>query len=179
MGIRGDLALREGRYDDAVQWLEECGCDHGDDAGHRPQRQSVLAGVGARGRAADHDDARAALVSASELADLERWYARPVILAAAAALLDGDEAGIDAAIAGAATHMPFDIALMRTLGCRDRRRTGAGALAARGARHLRSSSARPIAADRARRLLREAGGPVPRRRRAARRRCRTRSPTRA
>src|SRR5262252_2916209 len=46
------------------------------------------------------------------------WYVRPVVVAAGRALLAGDRAGVDAAIAAAPGPMPFDVALMRTIGAR-------------------------------------------------------------
>ncbi len=61
--------------------------------------------------------------------------------------------------------MPLDIALMRLLAAELIAGRGSGPVAARGARPLRGGGA-TLDADRVRQALRDAGGPVPRRRRA-------------
>ena len=53
--------------------------------------------------------------TARAMPDLDRWHGRPVVVAAAAAALAGDEAGVDAAVAWATGPMPIDLALMRVL----------------------------------------------------------------
>ena len=98
--------------------------------------------------------------------DLARWYPRPVIVAAGRALLAGDRAGVDAAIAAALGPMPFAIAHMRVIGAQ----VLGGDCAIPWLREALASyeSAGATAhTDRVRSLLREAGGPVPRRRRPA------------
>lgn len=95
--------------------------------------------------------------------DLARWYARPVVVAAGAALLEGDEDGVDRAIAAAAGAMPLDVAMMRMLGAEV---IGGPARARwlREALDLYEQAGAVFTAARARQALREAGGPVPRRR---------------
>jgi DNA-binding NarL/FixJ family response regulator len=162
---RGDIALRQGRYEDAVHWLELCSEIMRTLPGIVPSDSScwLVWALAAAGRT---DDAARALDAARAMPDLARWYGRPVLVAAAEALLAGSEAGIDAAIATATGPMRFDIAQMRVL----------GAEILRGPSRLRwlqealatyDAVGAPLAADRVRRLIREAGGPVPRRRRAA------------
>ena len=83
------------------------------------------------------DDAEAALDAVRAMPDLERWYGRPLVVAAADALLEGDDARLDKR-ASATCPMPMDVALMRLLGSRDPRGPGARAMAAGSARHLRA-----------------------------------------
>ena len=83
------------------------------------------------------DDAQAALRRAETMPDLARWHARPVIVAAGRALLAGDGAGVDAAIAAARGPMPFAVALMRVIGAQVIGGDSADSLAPRGPRHLR------------------------------------------
>ena len=117
----------------------------------------ALAALGRTGEAA------AALRRAEALPGLARWHPRPVIVAAGRALLAGDAAGVDAAIAAARGPMPFAVAHMRVIGAQvlggEHRirwlREALDIYEAAGATAYR---------DRVRGLLRDAGGPVPRRR---------------
>src|SRR5216683_1598009 len=98
--------------------------------------------------------------------DLARWYGRPVLVAAADALLARDARGLDEAIAAALGRMPLDIAQMRVIaasviGGPDQGRW------LREALDIYEGVSAEIPGARVRRLLREAGAPVPRRRRAA------------
>jgi DNA-binding NarL/FixJ family response regulator len=98
--------------------------------------------------------------------DLARWYQRPVLVQAGRALLDSDVAGVDTAIAAAAGPMPFAVAVMRTisaqvLGGEARLRW------LREALDIYDSAGATAYLERARGLLRDAGGPVPRRRKPA------------
>jgi DNA-binding NarL/FixJ family response regulator len=112
------------------------------------------------------DDAVQALHEARALPDdLGRWHGRPVVLAAAEALLAGDESGIDAALASATGRMPYEIALMRVMAA-ETLRGPASARWLRDALDTYESIPAAAHADRVRRLLRDAGGAVPRRRRA-------------
>lgn len=162
-GARAEVALRRGHYEDAVRALETAVELMRSMPGVVPIDSPcwlvwALAAVGRTG------DAARALDEARSMPDLARWHARPVLVAAADALLAGDEAGIDQAIAAATGHMPTDIALMRVLGAE----ILGGPSKARWLREaldLFESSGETVAADRVRRLLRAAGGPVPRRRR--------------
>jgi DNA-binding CsgD family transcriptional regulator len=116
----------------------------------------ALAAAGRPGDAAD------ALDAAHEVAGLVRWYARGVVLAAAEALLAGDEGGIDAALASATGRMPFDLALIRVLAAEV---VGGSARPRwlREALDIYEACGGAIAIDRVRALLRDAGGAVPRR----------------
>jgi DNA-binding NarL/FixJ family response regulator len=119
--------------------------------------------LAAAGRA---DEARAALRHAETMPDLARWYQRPVLVQAGRALLDSDVAGVDTAIAAAAGPMPFAVAVMRTisaqvLGGEARLRW------LREALDIYDSAGATAYLERARGLLRDAGGPVPRRRKPA------------
>ena len=109
--------------------------------------------------------------------DLARWYGRPVVVAAGAALLEGDADGVDRAIAAAPGIMPMDIALMRLVGA-DVIGGEARVRWLREALDTYEKAGAPLAADRVRQALRDAGGPVPRRRRQAGSVCPTSSPTR-
>jgi DNA-binding NarL/FixJ family response regulator len=86
-----------------------------------------------------------------------------MLLAAAEAMLDGDAAGIDAALATATGAMPFDLANLRVLSAE----IVGGPDTARWLREALDlyESVEGTDTSRVRRLLREAGGPVPRRRR--------------
>ena len=134
--IRADIALRAGRYEEAVEWLDRTREMMRSLPGAVPidalcWRVWALAAVGR------HGDADAALEEARQMPDLARWYGRPVVVAAGAALLEGDADGVDRAIAAAPGIMPMDIALDASRRRRRDRRGGQGAMAARGTRHLR------------------------------------------
>jgi DNA-binding NarL/FixJ family response regulator len=119
----------------------------------------ALAAVGRR------EDAARALHEARQLPDdLARWHGRPVLLAAADALLDADEAGIDAAIASTTGRMPFDLALIRVMAAE----IIGGPASVRWLREALDtyeSAGLELEGARVRKLLRDAGGTVPRRRR--------------
>src|SRR5262249_14197197 len=119
----------------------------------------ALAAVGRR------DDARDALaVARAGPDDLARLHARPMVLAAAAAMLDDDAAGIDAAVAGATGARPSELATLRVLAAE----IMGGPDAARWLREALDLYETIEGTDnaRVRRLLREGGGPVPRKRRS-------------
>jgi DNA-binding CsgD family transcriptional regulator/tetratricopeptide (TPR) repeat protein len=162
-GVRGYVALRAGHYDDAVGWLQRCKEIMDGMPGIVPMDSPcwLVWALAAAGRT---DDATLVL---GEVPDLARWYGRPVVVAAADALLAGDEAGIDDAIAAAGGRMPIDIALLRLLGA-EILRGAAQVRWLREALDIYEAVGAPFAAERVRRLLRDAGGPVPRRRRAGR-----------
>lgn len=63
-----------------------------------------------------HDDAKAVLSRTAAIPDLARWHPRPVVVKAGRALLEGDAAGLDAAIAAARGPTPFSIAMMWVIG---------------------------------------------------------------
>jgi DNA-binding NarL/FixJ family response regulator len=162
-GVRGDIALRQGRYADAVEYLDECDAIMRSMPGIVPSdspcwRVWALAASGRR------DDARVALDRARTMPDLERWQARPVILDGADALFACDEDALDAALAR--LQIPIDGALMRMLGA-EMLQGPARVRWLREAVELYDQFGDTATADRARRLLRAAGGSVPRRRRSA------------
>jgi DNA-binding CsgD family transcriptional regulator/tetratricopeptide (TPR) repeat protein len=163
-GVRGDIALRAGRYDEAVQWLQRCKEIMDSMPGIVPMDSPcwLVWALAASGRA---DDATRVLEDVRAMPDLARWYGRPVVVAAADALLAGNEAGIDDAIAAAGGRMPLDIALLRVLGA-EILRGSAQVRWLREAFDIYEAAGASFAAERVRRLLRDAGGPVPRRRRA-------------
>jgi DNA-binding CsgD family transcriptional regulator len=161
--LRAEAALRRGEYEDAVAQYERVDAVLATMPGVAPSDATCMLvwALAAVGRASD---AAAVLQRAEAMPDLRRWHTRPVIVAAGRALLDGDADGIDRAIASAAGPMPFEIALMRVISARvlggDNQvrwlREALDIYEATGAVAFR---------DRLRRLLRDAGGPVPRARR--------------
>jgi DNA-binding NarL/FixJ family response regulator len=164
-GIRADAAMRAGRYEEGLEW-----CERGVELmrampGGMPSDGPCWL-IWARAAVGRMDDAAEALREVRALPDdLARWHGRPVLLAAAEALLARDETGVDAAINSATGRMPFELALMRVIAAE----VIGGPASARWLRDaLDTYEAAGIESDcaRVRRLLREAGGPVPRRRRA-------------
>jgi DNA-binding CsgD family transcriptional regulator len=163
--MRADIAFRAGRWDDAVGW-----CERGTElARSMPGVVPIDTAcwlpwaLAAAGRT---DEARVAVAEARAIPDLARFHTRPVILAAAEALVAGDADGVDAAIAAAPGPMPLDIAQMRVIGAH----VLGGPAAAGWLREALTVYERINAsadADRVRQALREAGSPVPRRRRRA------------
>lgn len=164
-GMRGDIAVRRGKWDEALAWFERSvelsnampGVVPMDSVCWLPWIFTVL------GR---RDDAQRALAEAKALPDLARFYTRPVIVAAADALLAGDEAGVDAAIAAAPGPMVFEVASMRLAGAH----VASDAARKRWLREaydIFESVGATFDADRVRQLLRDAGGAVPRRKRVA------------
>jgi DNA-binding CsgD family transcriptional regulator/tetratricopeptide (TPR) repeat protein len=160
--IRADLALQHGRYAEAIAHFERVEKMVAAMPGNAPLDGACYL-VWARAAAGQLEAARVALRRAEAMPDLARWYPRPVLVAAGRALLAGDTAGIDAAIAAAAGPMPFAIASMRIIGAQV---LGGDARIRwlREAVDIYESTAATAYRGRARRLLREAGGPVPRRR---------------
>jgi DNA-binding CsgD family transcriptional regulator len=160
--LRADIAMRHGRYQEAIAHYERGIELMASMPGVAPTDGPcfLVWALAAVGRT---EDAAAALRRADALPDLARWHPRPVIVAAGRALLDGDPAGVDAAIAAARGPMPFAVALMRVIGAQ-----------VLGGEHrirwLREAldiyeTARATAhRDRIRGLLRDAGGSLPRRR---------------
>jgi DNA-binding NarL/FixJ family response regulator len=165
LGIRADFALRTGRYDEALELGERCVEIVRAQPGGAPSDSAcwLVWTLAALGRM---DEASAALDAARDMpGDVARWFARPVVLAAAEALLNNDETGIDAAIASATGRMPYDIALMRVLAA-DILKGPARERWLREALDTYESLGSEMESARVRRLLREAGAPVPRRKRA-------------
>jgi DNA-binding NarL/FixJ family response regulator len=163
-GMRGEIALRAGRWADAIGWLERSAELARAMPGVVPMDSMCWLpwALAAAGRATD---AARALAAAQATPDLARFHSRPVIVAAAAALLAEDADGIDAAIAAAPGPMSMEIASMRVmsafvLGGAARERW------LREALDLYETAGASLEADRTRQALRDAGGAVPRRRRA-------------
>jgi DNA-binding NarL/FixJ family response regulator len=166
LGIRSDLAARTGRYDEAL-----ASCVRAVDLlraqpGGMPSDSPCwlvwfLVAVGRR------DDAVAALGEARALPDdLARWHGRPVVLAAAEALLAEDESRLDAALTSTTGRMPYELALMRVMAA-ETLRGDSSVRWLREALDTYETIGAEAHAARVRRLLREAGGAVPRRRRTA------------
>ncbi|MEP6661152.1 MAG: AAA family ATPase [Acidimicrobiales bacterium] len=161
--LRGSIALRRGEWDEALRWLERSAELARAMPGVVPMSSICLLpwALAAAGR---RDEAAAALVEAQATPDLARFYSRPVLVAAAEALLAGDAEGIDAAIAMAAGPMPFDIAQLRVIGAL----VVGGPAASRWLRQafdIYEAAGATAEADRVRQMLRASGGAVPRRRR--------------
>jgi len=162
--MRGDIALRAGRCDEAIDWFERSA-----------EMARAMPGVlpvtpvcwlpfafAAAGRL---DDAARALDEAMAIPDLSRNHARMVIVTAAAALVAGDAAGVDAAVEAATGAMPLDIAEILVF-CARVLDGPARARWFRRALELFEAAGADLDAARARQALRAAGAPVPRRRRA-------------
>jgi DNA-binding NarL/FixJ family response regulator len=163
--MRGDIALRRGRYPDAVARFAECVEQLRARSGAPNDAACWL--VWALAAAGQPDAARRALDDARVTPDdLARWYARPTVTAAAAALVDGDAERLESVFAAAPARMPFDLALMRMLAAE----ILGGPLAAEWLRQALATydaAGCELESARVRRMLRDAGAPVPRRRRAA------------
>ena len=163
-GIRADDACRAGRYEEALNWGEQCMELVREQPGGMPSDAPcwLVWYLAILGRT---NDAERALEEArSRPDDLARWHGRPVVIAAAEALLAGDAAGIDAALASATGRMPYELALMRVLAAE----LLGGPVSARWLREAHdtyTATGADAAAARVRRLMRESGVPVPRRRR--------------
>ena len=163
--LRADIALRAGRWDEAIGWLQRASEQLRSIPGAIPLNAPcwlpwVLAAAGRKREAA------AALVEAKTMPD-RAWYAfRAVLVTGAEALLAQDPDGIDSAIGPASSQWPIDTAALRViaahvLGGPHRTRWLREALDAYEA------AGAALDADRVRKALREAGGAVPRRRRTA------------
>jgi DNA-binding CsgD family transcriptional regulator len=163
--IRADIAMRHGRHEDAVALYETVGELASAMPGVAPMDSACYL-VWALAAAGRKREARAALRRAEAVPDLARWYHRPVLAAAGRALLSGDAAGVDAAIAAASGPMPFAVALMRTVGAHVLG-GDSGVRWLREALDIYETTGATAYRERARRLLRDAGGPVPRRRHPA------------
>jgi len=161
ISMRADIALRHGRYDEAIELLERSAEIVRAMPGIVPIDSPcwLVWALAAVGR---DDDAVRALEVARAMPDLARWYGRPVIVDAGAALLDRDEARIDAVLAAAPGSMPLDIAQMRVIGA-EVLRGPARQRWLRDALDTYQTAGATLAADRVRGLLRAAGGTVPRR----------------
>jgi DNA-binding NarL/FixJ family response regulator len=162
-GIHGDMALRSGRVDEAVEWLQAATDTYRALPGSMPTDAPAWLAV-ALASAGRTKEASEALEFARSVPDPARWHARPVIVAAAAALIDGSPDAVDEAMASATGRMPFDLALIRELAARmlDAPQKGQWL---RDALEAYEAAGDSVDGDRIRRLLREAGEPVPRRKR--------------
>jgi DNA-binding CsgD family transcriptional regulator len=163
--MRADIAMQEGRYEDAVNIMQTALDALRSSPGGAPTDtlQWYVLALAAAGR---HEEAAVALEEARAQPDLARWHARAVVLAGAEAIVARDEAGVDAAFELATGRQPFDLALLRVIAAE----VLGGPNAARWLREAldiyESCGVGPHFTDRVRRLLREAGGAVPRRKRA-------------
>jgi DNA-binding CsgD family transcriptional regulator/tetratricopeptide (TPR) repeat protein len=161
--IRGDIALHAGRYDDAIVFYRRSTDAQLKIPGGTPSDGPVwlVCALAAVGR---DDDARRALDVAREMPCFVRLSHHAALLGMADALLRHDADALDRALASAELNMPMELALLRVLAAE----IVGGANRARWLREALDiyDECGHVATDRVRRLLREAGGPVPRRRRA-------------
>jgi DNA-binding CsgD family transcriptional regulator/tetratricopeptide (TPR) repeat protein len=160
--VRADIAMRHGRYEEAVASYERAIELMSGMPGVAPTDGPCFL-VWALAALDRTGEATAALRRAEAMPDLARWHPRPVIVAAGRALLAGDPAGVDAAIAAARGPMPFAVAHMRVIGAQ----VLAGEHRIRWLREaldIYETAGATAYRDRVRGLLRDAGGPVPRRR---------------
>jgi DNA-binding NarL/FixJ family response regulator len=160
--MRADIALRAGRYDDAIDWFERCDELMAEMPGAVPMDAPCWL-VWALAAAGRRTDAEAALERARAMPDLDRWYGRPIVLRAAEAMLDGDVARLDAELDGAEAMMPLDVAHLRQLAAVILGGPDAGRWL-RAALDGFTSAGATTQTDRIRQQLRDAGSPVPRRR---------------
>jgi ATP/maltotriose-dependent transcriptional regulator MalT len=164
--IRADLAFRLGKYEDAARWLETCTAIMHTMPGIVPIDSPcwLPLAYAALGRA---DDARRALDEIWKIPDLARWHTRPMLATIGEALLAGDPAAFDATLAGAPESMILDCASLRIVA------SDVLPAAPQRVAWLQAALAAcdqlgvTIPGERVRRLLREAGGAVPRRKRTA------------
>ena len=165
LSMRADIAARRGRYDDAIVYLEECVEMLRSRSGAPNDAACWL--VWAYAAAGRTDDAAHALADAGTTPDdFARWYGRPAVMAAATAMLARDVDALEAAFAATPARMPFDLALMRMLAAE----IVGGPYAAewlRAALATYEAAGAELECARVRRMLRDAGAPVPRKRRAA------------
>ncbi len=162
--IRGDIAIRSGRWEEAIHWLERSGELARSMPGVVPIDSLcwlplVLTAVGRP------EDAARALAEAAAIPDLARMYSRPLLVAVATALLAADAAGVEAELAAAPATMAIDLAQVRVI-CALELGGRAGERWLREALEAYESIGSVLLADRVRQLLRDSGGAVPRRRRA-------------
>jgi SAM-dependent methyltransferase len=159
VGIRADVELRAGRYQEALGWLDAARDILHALPGVVPSDAICWRAVALTALHRD-DEAAAALEEAREMPDLARWYGRPVVLACGIALLAGDEEAFERALRSAPASMPLDLALMRVIGAE----VIAGTRSVqwlRDALDAWEAVGAPLAADRARRLLRACGPLLP------------------
>jgi DNA-binding NarL/FixJ family response regulator len=160
---RGDIAMREGRYADAVRCFMVCRDIMAAMPGIVPMDATcwlvwALAGDGR------HDEAAAMLAEARSMPDLGRWHTRPILLDAAEALLAGDGDAVDRIVAANTDQLtPADIALIRLVAA-ETIDVPTRVAWLREALDFYGEAGMTATAQRVRRLLRAAGAPVPRRR---------------
>ncbi len=162
-GIASDHCLHLGRYDDAMVHINRVLDVVRSTPGGIPADSPNWLPLALLGAGRD-EAAGKALAVIRGLPDTSRWYGRSVVLAVTDAVIACDEAAVDAALASATGRMPFDLALLRVFAAE----IMGGAARARWLREaldLYEAHGGELAIDRVRGLLRQAGGPVPRRRR--------------
>jgi DNA-binding NarL/FixJ family response regulator/tetratricopeptide (TPR) repeat protein len=164
-GIRGDHLLILGRYEEALPHLEAVTEAIVAAPGGLPSSAPYWLAIALRAVGRD-SDARDAFAVAQGLPSLLRWHGTPLVRDVAAALLDGDEHGVDAALASTAGGSAvFEIALLHVLAA-EILTSPERARWLRTALDLYEGSTGTLGVDRVRGLLRAAGGALPRRRRA-------------
>ncbi len=160
-GILGEISMQCGEYERAVEFLEQgveaVRAAPGSLPSDSPQWLSiVLLALGRR------QEAEAALEVARSMPQLDRWCGGRVARRGAEALLEGNAQRFDAMLATTQERQPFSLALLRVFAARiiggpDTVRW------LREALDIYEAHEGFIAIDQVRRLLREAGGAVPRR----------------
>jgi DNA-binding CsgD family transcriptional regulator/tetratricopeptide (TPR) repeat protein len=161
--ISGDHYLQLGQYDRAIVELRRVTELVSAEPGGIPVDSPYWLVLALRAAGRD-EEARDALDVASHLPDTQRWYSSRVTLAVAEAVLAGDAEAADHAVRSATGRMPFDLALLRVLAAE----ILGGPYRVRWLREaldLYEAHDGNLAVDRVRGLLRDAGAPVPRRRR--------------
>jgi DNA-binding CsgD family transcriptional regulator len=163
-GIRGYVAAQQGRYADAIASADIAVSLYRGTPGGLPMdtpfwRILALCAIGRL------DDARDSLAEVRSWPGLDRWHASRFLIRVADALLAHDAASLDDAIAKVPGRQPMDIALARVIaaqviGGEHRVQCLTGALS-----YYESAGFGPTTTDRVRKLLRDAGGAVPRRKR--------------
>lgn len=165
-GIAAEHAMQLGRWEEAVAECRRVVEAMRAEPGSVPSSSPYLLVMALRA-AGRETEAREALEWARGRTDTQRWYESPVTLAVAEAVLGGEAAAVDAALASAPELMPYNLALLRVFAAE----ILGGAARARWLREaldLYEAHQGLGAVDRVRALLREAGGAVPRRLRAER-----------
>jgi DNA-binding CsgD family transcriptional regulator/tetratricopeptide (TPR) repeat protein len=163
-GIRGYIAAQHGQYADAITAADVAVSLYRGTPGGLPMDTPFwrLLALCADGR---DDEARRSLREVQSWPGLERWHARRFLTRAASAIIARDAGRLDTAIAELPGRQPMDVALAQVIaaqviGGEQRIRWLSDAL-----RFYESAGFGPATTDRIRKLLRDAGGAVPRRKR--------------
>jgi DNA-binding CsgD family transcriptional regulator/tetratricopeptide (TPR) repeat protein len=160
---RADIALRDGNYDEAVEQFTEAWQIMRAMPGIVPMDAPCWL-VWSLAAARRSDEARRTLAEVRAIPDLDRWPSRPVVLDIVEALLDENVERVDELVTASGSLLPVDIGLIRLVGA-DLVTGPARVRWLREALDVYDDMGVTSTAKRIRRLLREAGEPVPRKRR--------------